>query len=140
MLSDIEVIHRRTRSIAARVCSTVSGAIARSGTITVHPSSPTSRCAGKSFTRRAFARTGSVPFEADRPLARVTGLAAVIVRFFVVAMDPAYQPVRETCQTHFGPGGPAYFDAAKLVLRSLRAGHSPFRRPSFASSDRCVFR
>jgi len=86
--------HRRTRSIAARVCSTVSGAIGRSVTITVHPSSPTSRCAGTSFTRRAFERIGPMPFDAERALARDTGLAAVVMRFLVVAMNPAYHPVR----------------------------------------------
>ena len=42
-------------------------------------------------SRRALPLIGPVPFDAERALARVTGSAAVVVRFFVVAMGSGYQ-------------------------------------------------
>jgi len=74
-----------------------------------------------------------VPFEAEWALARVTGLAAivrlaVVVRFFVVAMDPAYQCWRSMGRgdgrgwgqlKRSTPGG--QISAGAGVLSSLRA-------------------
>jgi hypothetical protein len=40
---------------------------------------------------RALVRVDATPLDVERALARVTGLAAVVVRFFVVAMGSGYQ-------------------------------------------------
>ena len=82
-------------------------------------------------SRRAFDLIGPMPFEAERPLARDTGLA-VLVRFFVVAMSPGYHRLQAT-RRQPRPSGPAA--PTKLCPTGAKVQYPQHRPAEIAGSS-----